>query len=171
MLTNKRNLFIYGALISLLPIIMAYFAEHVWLMHPCRLCHYQRILYFANVVICAVACFAKVPITKWLYGASLLTAAANLAIAVIHSGLERNWWVLNLPCALDIRNFNNAEAYQQALKNADLVSCSSAHMTPLGISMADLSICFTSLYCWVFFYGYRFIRDSWLNLGLSPTRF
>lgn len=126
----------------------AYFFQYVWGYAPCILCLYQRLPYFAALVL---ACLAlAVPRTRGVVLTSLVPIfIAGAGVALYHTGVEYGWWELTSDCAAPPLTGMNVEAVTQQLLGQALGDCRVVPWT-LGLSMAGWNVLLSlglAVYC------------------------
>jgi len=107
---------------------------------PCKMCIWQRWPHGAAVVIGALAL-----VLPWLILPLLgaLAAATTGAIAIYHSGVERDWWEGPTTCTSgDIGGLSPDDLFNQIM-SAPLVRCDEIAWQMLGVTMPNLNALFS----------------------------
>ncbi len=126
---------------SILPLIIAYISEYYFHYKPCKLCIYQRMIYFVMIIFCLLS--IKLIKNQTKQKISIFTLATitffEFLIAGYHSGIEAKIFSLPSGCKSDISiNYNqNAESLAKILKENSFASCDTPTAVFLGISMAS----------------------------------
>ena len=102
---------------------------------PCPMCWWQRYPHFAAVGIGVLALLVRGPLFPVLGALAALTTAG---LGVLHTGVERKWWVLQTECT-------TATGGLGGMSGADLLSvegdravmCDQVSWEYLGLSMAS----------------------------------
>ncbi len=123
------------SLASALVLAGVYYFQYGLGYTPCTLCHWQRVPYFAVLLL-------LVPFILWKSAALrpiLIIAAclffANALLAGYHMGVEWKWWSSPLTCTGGPLPADPEAALEQIL-NISLVRCDEIPWSFLGLSMA-----------------------------------
>jgi disulfide bond formation protein DsbB len=125
--------------ISLLALIMALIAEHVFGLAPCILCIYQRIPYLlgAGIALAGFVLFRFFGKPLAAQRATALCAVvflAEAALAFYHSGVEQHWWVSIFEgCKV---SFSDGGDLLAQIEQAQAVRCDEIPWQLFGLSMA-----------------------------------
>lgn len=139
-LTNRRTLIGLASLGSALLLLTAFGFQHLGGLKPCEMCLWQRWPHAAAIMIGAVALSggrAALGMALALVGG--LAMLVNAAIALLHTGVERGWWVLNMACtggAEDLGAMDIA-ALLDPTQGAPIVLCTEVAWSLMGLSMAS----------------------------------
>jgi disulfide bond formation protein DsbB len=135
-----RHLAIAVAAVSAAALAAAYMSQYGFGLKPCILCLYQRVPYFANIALGALAFTATFRYPRlWplILGFSAITFLAGAAIAGFHAGVEYGWWKGLPSCGGDILPENvSIEDLRKALTQQAIVRCDKPAWVLFGISMA-----------------------------------
>lgn len=126
-------LFVY----SILAISSAYVAQYYFDLEPCILCLYQRIPYFAVIILSFVSFFLKgIPklIVIALCGLLILTGGA---IATYHVGVESGKFQMTEGCANNDEANSTIEQMTKNILGSPTKPCNEVAFTFLGLSMAS----------------------------------
>lgn len=102
---------------------------------PCPMCWWQRYPHFAAVVIGAAALVVSGAALPILGAFAALTSAG---LGVLHTGVERAWWVLQTECTTaggGLGNMSGADLL--SLEGNRAVMCDQVSWEYLGLSMAS----------------------------------
>jgi disulfide bond formation protein DsbB len=117
-------------------LLAAFGFQYLGGLAPCAMCLWQRWPHAAAVVIGALG-FARPSAAVAALGA--LSMLVNTGIALLHTGVERGWWTLNLSCtggsedlgAMSMEDLLNPEV------GTGIVMCDEVAWEMLGLSMAS----------------------------------
>ncbi|MCK6418857.1 MAG: disulfide bond formation protein B [Alphaproteobacteria bacterium] len=133
---------------SAMALIGAYSAEYGFGLAPCILCLYQRIPFFAALLLSSLGIVLRQRPNSAGIILALLTLAftANAALAFYHSGVELHWWPsIFEACAATGLSGLQGQDLAQAIMAAPAVRCDVIPWVDplLGLSMANYNV----LYC------------------------
>lgn len=134
-LNTRRGLIALAVLGSALLLLAAFGFQHLGGLAPCEMCLWQRWPHGVAIVIGAVALAFPVAMVA-LSGA--LAMAVNAGISLLHTGVERGWWVLNLACSggADLSEMDITALLDPSI-GAPIVLCTEVAWSMLGLSMAS----------------------------------
>jgi disulfide bond formation protein DsbB len=147
---NTKQPIIVGG-IAFVALGSALISQYGFDLHPCVLCIYQRVPYYAIVFLAAVAlCLRNKNVLKPFLYACALAYLVDAGIAGFHTGVEYKWWEGTDQCGGALAN--SIEAMRAAIMNAPTARCDEAQFTFI-LTMAG----------WNFFYalagfGYCLLR-------------
>lgn len=133
------------AILGLLSLSMAFIAEYVFALMPCKLCLLQRWPYLLMIVI-GVFGFGLHENRKMLTLCLLAIVGCFVyggSVAVYQTGGEQGWWLLTADCSSVIDPTLSTEDYLAALKLAPTVPCDVVKWSLFGISMAGYNAFFS----------------------------
>lgn len=133
----KLRIVIAGCLVAL---FFALYTQKFWGLHPCELCIWQRMVY-AGVIFFAL--LALLPRLIWnvsmpaIFGFSVkVLLAAQIALAIYHTGIEQKWWEGFSACASGMGQGLTLEEIRAKIAATPVVRCDDIAWTFLGLSMA-----------------------------------
>jgi disulfide bond formation protein DsbB len=94
---NHRLAGALAALVCVLALGSAYFAQYVLLLTPCELCLWERWPYRVALLLALLAIMVRHASARVLFGLASAVMFANVLIAGLHVGVEWNWWNSPLP--------------------------------------------------------------------------
>ncbi len=127
---------------SLFALALAYIAQYVFAIIPCKLCFYERIPYFVVILLSFLSLFKTHRIITYMMFCSYL---AGVVISFYHVGLEFHWFSDILGCTEKV-NFDNLsldEMKSNLLDPSRITSCSRPEFMFLGISMAGWNLIYS----------------------------
>jgi disulfide bond formation protein DsbB len=103
---------------------------------PCAMCLWQRWPHAVAIVLAAVGIALPHALVA-LAGA--LSMLAGAGIALLHTGVERGWWSLNLACTGGAEDLGamDVTALLDPTQGAGIVLCTEVAWSFLGLSMAS----------------------------------
>lgn len=126
---------------SISPLIIAYISEYYFDYKPCKLCIYQRLIYFIMIILCFLSIkFIKHQKKQKISIFLLVTITFfEFLVAGYHSGIEAK--IFSLPSGCKSNNsidYNQTtESLAQILKDNSFASCDVPTAFFLGMSMAS----------------------------------
>jgi disulfide bond formation protein DsbB len=112
---------------------------------PCDLCLEQRYAYYAGVPLAAIA-FASAAsgsnraVTRALFALLALIFAANVVLAVYHSGVEAHLWQGPTACTGSIAGPKSAMSLLDQLAKVRVVNCDVVQLRIFGLSLANWNV-------------------------------
>jgi disulfide bond formation protein DsbB len=133
---QRKHLMALAALGSLGLLSGAFAFQYIGGLAPCEMCLWQRWPHAAAVVIGAVGLMLPHAVIAWGGALTMLTGAG---IALLHTGVERGWWVLNLACTGGGEDLGamDVTALLDPTQGGEIVLCTDVVWSLLGLSMAS----------------------------------
>ena len=137
---------LFLAAISALALAAAFIGQYVFDLQPCKLCIYQRYPFAlaAFFGIGAAVIMRHTPRgATWLIGAAGLALLTNSAIALYHSGVERDWWQGPQGCSsASLQKSDSVEDAMARIEAAPVVPCDEIPWADpvLQLSMANWNV-------------------------------
>lgn len=152
-----------GALIililSIAPILVAYFLEYVLHMPPCRLCIYQRIPYWFLLFISLISLllsFREIEVSyKKVYALSLFVYFIGSSVSFFHLGVENGWFYYESVCTFNDAKFSTFAEYRAFIESADLVLCDTRSPLFLGATAAAYNFLYNLFCIFVVYFKFR----------------
>ncbi|PWK62726.1 disulfide bond formation protein B [Roseicyclus mahoneyensis] len=133
---QRTHLIALAALGSLGLLAGAFAFQYIGGLAPCAMCLWQRWPHAAAIVIGGVGLALPHALVALAGAAAMLTGAG---IALMHTGVERGWWTLNLSCTgggEDLRAMD-ISALLDPTQGGAVVMCTDVPWSMLGLSMAS----------------------------------
>lgn len=126
----------------------------------CKLCYYQRYIYWALVGGCVVAMLFRRKVIFFL--TLFLLLVAQFVVSFFHAGVEKGWFKYDSTCAtgIDASPVDNISG----ILNQSVVSCDVPQMVIYGLSMAAWNAMYAVLITIIFVYL------SYANKQEKPNR-
>lgn len=133
---QRKHLIALATLGSAVLLVAAFGFQYLGGLAPCEMCLWQRWPHAAAVVIGAVGIAQPRSVIAWAGALSMLTGAG---IALLHTGVERGWWVLNLTCTGGGEDLGSMDitALLDPTQGGEIVLCTDVAWSMLGLSMAS----------------------------------
>lgn len=126
----------------------AWYAQLVWGLFPCEMCHWQRWPHYAAILLAALAFFVRLqPLQMTLVALAGFAILTSGGIGAWHAGVEYGWWEGLTTCATAPSGSGNI---MLDIMRAPLARCDEAPWQLFGISLA----------------GYNFIASTLAGLGV-----
>lgn len=110
---------------------------------PCDLCLEQRYAYYVAVPLAAITLAASGSnraVTRAMFGLLALIFAANVVLAVYHSGVEAHWWKGPTACTGSIASAKGAGSLLDQLASVKVVNCDVVQLRVFGFSLANWNV-------------------------------
>jgi disulfide bond formation protein DsbB len=133
---TRRTLMGLAALGSAALLAAAFGFQHLGGLAPCQMCLWQRWPHAAAVAVGALGLIVPHALVA---GLGALSMAANAGIAVLHTGVERGWWTLDLACTgggADLGAMSAEDLLNPGI-GSGIVMCDAVPWDLLGLSMAS----------------------------------
>ncbi len=145
--------------IALFSLGFAYISQYGFGLYPCQLCLYQRIPYYALLIIGILVFFMQSNIGDVMrlgaFGVIALLAVTGLAF--FHMGVEYGWWEGTEACGAQGMVAESVEQLKSLIMNTPVVKCTDPAFVFLGLSMAGWNM------VWSFFAA---IVLGWLTVQM-----
>lgn len=119
-------------------LISAYIMEHIFGIHPCQMCLYERDIFIGAGVLSLLA-FLVLPERFRPYMVLLigLLFLGGVAVASYHVAIQQHWVALPSFCAAnDFSAFNDLESLKAQLLQTPFVRCDQVSWSLFGLSLA-----------------------------------
>lgn len=140
-------LFVFFA--SLIAVLSAHVVEAAGFL-PCKLCYYQRYIYYTLIAVSGFAMFFRRKIIFLLLIISLLLA--EFSVAFFHTGVEMKMFKYDSDCVIEELPTAEIEDVESILANDEIVRCDDPQIVLYGLSMAAWNTLFALLILTVFIY-------------------
>lgn len=119
---------------SAATLLGAYGFEYAGGLAPCQLCYYQRLPYFAAMLLCGTA-WLRPGLAHWISAALMAVFLTGAGLGAYHSGVEWHWWAGPASCVAGGSGGSVEDLMAQILA-APIVRCDEIPWSLLGISLA-----------------------------------
>ncbi|MGN7619048.1 MAG: disulfide bond formation protein B [Ehrlichia sp.] len=125
---------------SFVALFVAYVAQYLFMMLPCKLCVYERIPYFIVMGLFFIYLFKPHNV---IFFSMCLCYILNILISGYHVALEHSWVADVIGCADSVESIT-FDGLKNALLNTNfVVSCGNPNVVFMGLSMAECNL----IYC------------------------
>ena len=133
-----KFIFVVVLVVCLLTIISADLIEYVLGHTPCNLCLFERIPYFATIILASLVLLIKKceKISMIILGIFFVCGAA---ISFYHFGIEQGFFSESLVCDLGNDANLSKEQLLKQLESSSIVSCKDVAFRVLGFSLATIN--------------------------------
>lgn len=133
---ERRKLFGIAALGSAAMLLTALGFQYIGGLSPCAMCLWQRWPHAMAVAIGTLGVFRP---HAGLAILGALSMAVNAGIALLHTGVERGWWTINLSCSGGGEDLGSmsAEDLLNPEIGSSIVMCDEVAWEMFGLSMAS----------------------------------
>lgn len=120
---------------------IAFTAEHLFGVEPCRLCLYQRVPYAAVGVLGLIGLAMHNPAAlKIIATLATLAFCIGAAIAFYHVGVEQHWWASAASCGGGVVEKMSIDQFKTLLQQKPVKACDEINWTLFGVSMATYNV-------------------------------
>ncbi len=133
---ERKHLIALAALGSFGLLAGAFGFQYFGGLAPCAMCLWQRWPHAVAVALGAVGLALPRAVIAW---AGALAMLLNAGIALLHTGVERGWWTLNLTCTGGGESLGSMDvtALLDPTQGEAIVLCTDVAWSLLGLSMAS----------------------------------
>lgn len=146
-LHNHREI-VFLLFATLLAIASAHISELFGYL-PCKLCYYQRYVYYAIFGTTVLAFFFRRKLVFFLTLFFLLVA--EFIVAFFHIGVEQKWWKYQSECVVDVIP-DSAISDLSQIMSQEIVRCDAPQMVAWGLSMAGWNAVYAGFLIIIFTY-------------------
>jgi len=132
-----KNIYKLLFAINFFIILTVYYIEYGLGVYACKLCKYQRVPFFINLIILFFLIFDETKFSKLLY-ILILSIAINIGISFYHIGIEQKIFSETKVCLVK-KNTNNANDLLKQLKQQGMSGCSEVTFRLFGLSLSTLN--------------------------------
>ena len=135
-LTYRRGVILLAGFGSAAMLAAAFGFQYLGGLAPCEMCLWQRWPHAAAVAIAALGLALPLAV---IAVAGMLAMLANAGISLLHTGVERGWWTLNLTCTGGGEDLSSMDigALLDPSQGAEIVLCTDVAWELFGLSMAS----------------------------------
>jgi disulfide bond formation protein DsbB len=133
---KRKSLMALAGAGSAAMLLGAFGFQYIGGLAPCTMCLWQR---WPHAVAVAIGALGVAVPHRLVALAGALSMLVNAGIALLHTGVERAWWTLNLSCTgagEDLGAMDMAALLDPTIGEA-IVLCTEVAWSMLGLSMAS----------------------------------
>lgn len=131
-----------SATLAAAALVVAFVAQYGFNLQPCPLCLYQRLPYFAVLVVGLVAGFAFKGYSKIITLVLMGVWAISLILGGYHAGVEAGFWTFPA-CASSSQGADSIAELEAMIRQATVTPCDRPAFLLAGLSMADMNMAFS----------------------------
>ena len=128
-----------SATLAAAALVVAFVAQYGFNLQPCPLCLYQRLPYFAVLVVGLVAGFAFKGYSKIITLVLMGVWAISLILGGYHAGVEAGFWTFPA-CASSSQGADSIAELEAMIRQATVTPCDRPAFLLAGLSMADTNM-------------------------------
>ncbi len=134
---NVQKIFKLLIIIQILILSSAYYIEYVMDIYACKLCKYQRLPFFLNIVCLFLLIIDK---KRFYYFINVLCISIilNIGIAFYHLGIERKFFSENQACIAEKNAKNEMDLLNQLVKKQNN-GCAEVKFKLFKLSLSELN--------------------------------
>ncbi|AHX04648.1 disulfide bond formation protein B [Ehrlichia japonica] len=125
---------------SIVALGIAYIAQYLFGMSPCKLCIYERIPYFITIGLFIIYLFKPSKVISFLM---CLCYVCNICISGYHVALEHSLVADIIGCTDSIKSLNFDDLKNALLDVSMVISCNRPSIVFMGLSFAECNL----IYC------------------------
>ncbi len=124
---------------------VAYIAELVFGMMPCKMCYYQRWVFVAILFTCMLSIHPRFPRMAGVKFVALLLFV-SICVSITHLAVENDWIKLDLSCTGNIKGkVESVEEFKAMIMSKDDIPCDVIRGSFLGLTFAGWNFIYSSL--------------------------
>tara|TARA_B100000683_G_C12175101_1_gene425991 strand:- start:13 stop:492 length:480 start_codon:yes stop_codon:yes gene_type:complete len=135
---NIKNILKFLILAQILILFSVYYIEYVMDIYACKLCKYQRLPFFLNILCLFLLILNKKRFHFFLYVLSI-SIIVNISISFYHVGIEREFFTENQVCIAN-QNAQNEKDLLNQLINDQKDSCANVRFKLFKLSLSELNL-------------------------------
>ena len=143
---------------SVVALCIAYVAQYVFGLMPCKLCLFERIPYFVALIPALITICKGSKVSFFVIIASY---TAGILLSVYHAGLEYGWFTDFFKCAGDLSAGTSfSDIKSSLLSGGPVVSCKVPSFVFLGLSLSGWNAAYFLVCIAVGLFCFKKARDS-----------
>lgn len=135
---NIKNILKFLILTQILILFSVYYIEYVMNIYACKLCKYQRLPFFLNILCLFFLILNKKRFYYFLY-ILCISIIVNISISFYHVGIERNFFTENQACTTNQSPQSEKDLLDQ-LTNKQNDSCANVRFKLFKLSLSELNL-------------------------------
>ena len=139
MITIKKHWAVVVLLISSTAIASAWIAEFVFDILPCKMCLYQRYVYYLIIFISLIYIILKNIRLILYYWISCISFSIGLFFSIWHVGIEQNILPGLSGCTIIIDTSQSIKKLKDQILNQNIITCDNITWSFMGLSAATLN--------------------------------
>ncbi len=137
--TELRQLIAVILFANIAVLLGAYGFEIIGGLAPCRLCYYQRIPYFAAIILCGAA-WCRPGLARAISAILVINYIIGAGLGAYHAGVEWHWWAGPASCSAGGGSAGTVDELMARILAAPVVRCDEIPWSLFGISLAGYNV-------------------------------
>ena len=135
---STKNIFKFLIFVQVLILCSVYYIEYAMNIYACKLCKYQRLPFFFNIVFLFFLILNK---NRFFYFLHFLciSLVINIGIAFYHGGIERGFFTENQVCISKETPVNERDLLDQLIDN-EKSGCKEVRFKLFKLSLSELNL-------------------------------
>ena len=134
---NTKNIFKFLLLVQILILFSVYYIEYVMNIYACKLCKYQRLPFFFNIVLLSFLILNKNRFFYFVY-VLCISIVINISIAFYHVGIEHEFFTENQVCISKQAPTNEKDLLNQLINKQK--GCKEVKFKLFKLSLSELNL-------------------------------
>ena len=126
-------------LFSSIAILGALTAEYIFDILPCKMCLYQRYLYYFIIIISLIFLFSKTIPLKLYFWISSFSFAIGLIFSLWHVGIEQKILPGLSGCSSIVNISQSLTTLKEQILNQNIITCDEITWSIMGLSVATIN--------------------------------
>ncbi len=135
---SSKNIFRFLILAQVLILFSVYYIEYVMNIYACKLCKYQRLPFFFNIVLLFFLILNKNRFFYFLY-VLCISIVINISVAFYHVGIEREFFTENQVCISKKTPTNEKDLLDQLISKQKS-GCKEVKFKLFKLSLSELNL-------------------------------
>ena len=135
---SSKNIFRFLILAQVLILFSVYYIEYAMNIYACKLCKYQRLPFFFNILLLFFLILNKNRFFYFLY-VLCISIVINISVAFYHVGIEREFFTENQVCISKKTPTNEKDLLDQ-LVNKQKSGCKEVKFKLFKLSLSELNL-------------------------------
>jgi disulfide bond formation protein DsbB len=144
----------FSVILAAAALLLAFVAQYGFGLKPCPLCLYQRLPYFAILLVGLVAGFGSKGQSTTIFLALIGLWTISVILAGYHSGVEAGLWTF-AACASSSQGAGSIAELEAMIRQATVTPCDQPAFLLAGLSMADMNMALSGVMVFWGFWAFR----------------
>jgi disulfide bond formation protein DsbB len=146
----------FSVILAAAALLLVFVAQYGFGLKPCPLCLYQRLPYFAILLVGLVAGFGSKGQSTIIFLVLMALWAASLILAGYHAGVEAGLWTFPA-CASSSQGAGSIAELEAMIRQATVTPCDQPAFLLAGLTMADMNMALSGV---MVFWGFWVFRGT-----------
>jgi len=134
----KKNWILFILIFSIASITIAYIAEFIYGILPCKMCLYQRYIYYILIIVSIFYIFLNKN-KKYYFLLVGIVLLVGIIISLWHLGIENKIIPGPSGCSIDMQNVSDQKDLKKLIIENPVVSCNQVNWSIFGISFVFIN--------------------------------